>query len=493
MEKTRDKIVLSDKEEPQVSLLVSCSDYNWTQLWCLGDAKPRRSFSTDKIGPGSLAVCRLFNQTHFVCKKDSKLEKPNDSVPGSFQFFSLYEESMQYKCSAPEGLKILRFTSSGRYLIGGDASGRIYVWETSTGLLLDVFDAHWRSLSDLCFETTETIFVSASDDGTIKSWSLLEITSLSRLSNKVKPEPLCIYRGHTMPVSGIGCGSGPVEDLLVSCSLDCTVRVWSLVTGEMLQLYSLPCPLTCLAFNIEDAVIFIGSNDGRIFQLKTVSTLAKHLEPVTLLHSYHQDRVTCLRWIPFQHILISASEDKNICLFQLPKGELLQMYNKCLGKVSNIEVLYDDCLTDRMQEEKKRRKWNISLRRVPLLLESKSEQKALQTCYEPTVHSVRGLWDHDEGHCSYESMSEKFLDVVNGLVAGQLDDAYYVQELLNTYHTSHEWKNEETASILTREETMLPSKEQFIVDYKEEYDKAMKALEEIRKEWALRWFADSAK
>ncbi|GJQ15635.1 hypothetical protein GpartN1_g7426.t1 [Galdieria partita] len=371
-----------------LSLLITNSDNHWTQLWVPGEEKPRRLFSSQSVARGCLSLCRLYPGYHFTCKTSSI--NCVEASPCSFEFFSLDKETPEHKCSAPEGLVIFKYSCSGRYLLGGDVFGRMYIWEVSSGVLLCVWDAHWRSLSDICFADDGVVFVTASEDGTLKSWSLLQVTRLSlcTVEDNRKLSPLSIFRGHTMPVTHICCGRYSLRDWIFSCSLDCTVRVWKLSSGEWLHTYSFVSPLTCLTMHHDEAILFVGTEDGQIYQIWIYLPLQNNTHcccPIQLReHSTH--RVTCLRWIPQYGqerlgLLLSASEDQNIYVYDYGKHEMIQMYNKMLGKVSNIEIVEQETSYPTTMIDTHR--WNIRLKRVALSLESASELKSIWACYEP--------------------------------------------------------------------------------------------------------------
>ncbi|GJD11270.1 protein root initiation defective 3 [Galdieria sulphuraria] len=310
-------------DEQQVSVLITHSDHRWTQLWVPGEEKPRRLFSIQSVAPGCLSLCRLHTGYHFTCKKDSVQSTQTATVeasPGSFEFFSLQKESSEFKCSAPEGLVVFKYSFTGRYLLGG-------IWV-----------AHWRALSDICFADDGIVFVTASEDGTLKSWSLLQLTQLSLYSihENRKPIPLATFRGHTMPVTNVCCEYG---NFLQPSYL------WVLVMERYIK-YRFTC-----------------------------------------LSKEHSTQVTCLRWIP-QHgerkgLLLSASEDQSIHVYDYTRHEMIQMYNKMLGKVSNMEIVEQASshFTTTMMMNIDR--WNIRLKRIPISSESTSELKSIWACYEP--------------------------------------------------------------------------------------------------------------
>jgi len=357
-----------------------------TQLWVPGEEKPRRIFSVSSVAPGCISLCRFHPGYHFTtCHKRSSTLV--EASPCSFEFFSLDLEKSQYKCSAPEGLQVLEYSPSGRYLLGGDVFGRMYIWEVSTGVLLSVWDAHWKSISDICFHQDGVVFLSASEDGTLKSWSLISVTDLSSSFAK-KVSPLSTFRGHTMAVTSVCCGRNVLRDWIFSCSLDGTVRVWKLDSGEWLHTYSLTYPLVCLTMHPHEAVLFTGSREGTVYQIFIYLPLERSFHsPIVSL--WHQDStVNCLCWVPFfsassgtssssrKGLLTSASADGTIYVYDYSKGERIQTYCKMLGDVSNL--LFVPLDEHRLQHISNATsigrptciRWNVHLKRVPIALDT---------------------------------------------------------------------------------------------------------------------------
>ncbi|CAM9903263.1 unnamed protein product, partial [Ectocarpus fasciculatus] len=66
-------------------------------------------------------------------------------------FWAWGTEQPRLKCHAPEKLGPLAVSGDGWLCAGGGVSGRVYLWEVSSGTLLRAWDAHYKAVSALAF------------------------------------------------------------------------------------------------------------------------------------------------------------------------------------------------------------------------------------------------------------------------------------------------------------------------------------------------------
>lgn len=62
----------------------------------------------------------------------------------ALHFWAWGTEQPRLKCHAPEKLGPLAVSCDGSLCAGGGISGRVYVWEVSSGTLLRTWDAHYK-------------------------------------------------------------------------------------------------------------------------------------------------------------------------------------------------------------------------------------------------------------------------------------------------------------------------------------------------------------
>lgn len=83
---------------------------------------------------------------------------------------------MEVKNFPVESITALTSNSEGTYIVGGGASGDIFIWEVATGKLLKKWHAHYVSVTCLVFSGDHSLLVSGSQDGSVRVWSLIRLS-----------------------------------------------------------------------------------------------------------------------------------------------------------------------------------------------------------------------------------------------------------------------------------------------------------------------------
>jgi len=119
----------------------------------------------------------------------------------------------------------------GRWCVGGNEKGTIYLWDFTTGeLVLMDADAHYQRIGQVKFSMDGSHFVSSSGDGMVKLWSLsswysliysLFLTFLDSLVRTKVHGPVFTANIHSAAVTGIHLGFGVGKNFrILSGSLD---------------------------------------------------------------------------------------------------------------------------------------------------------------------------------------------------------------------------------------------------------------------------------
>ncbi|GAA5798950.1 hypothetical protein HPULCUR_004359 [Helicostylum pulchrum] len=93
---------------------------------------------------------------------------------------------------------------------------------------------HLDSVRTVCFHPNEMIAASGSDDGTVKVWNLQRTTgkdgSAIKKGSLEEADPSITFRGHTNVVTAVAISAK--QNRIYSASLDSTIRVWNLPSGD---------------------------------------------------------------------------------------------------------------------------------------------------------------------------------------------------------------------------------------------------------------------
>ncbi|OWB79584.1 hypothetical protein B5S32_g3812 [[Candida] boidinii] len=166
-------------------------------------------------------------------------------------------------------------------LIGGGKSGRIYVWNLNSGLLLNVQEAHYQSVS--CIKYSDNFLISSGFDSRIVVWKILDLINLQSFRdndsngggiNNVKP--YTIFSDHKLPVTDLFVSKGLVTDIkLYSTSQDSTVRCYNLYSKQLLTTFVCPYPVSSITCDPAYRSLYVGFNNGKIRQIPLFAPVSK--------------------------------------------------------------------------------------------------------------------------------------------------------------------------------------------------------------------------
>jgi len=169
-------------------------------------------------------------------------------------------------------------------------------------------------------------------DGVIKTWDVF----------KDAKKPLNMLGGHTAGVTDV------IEfgkDKIITVSKDKTIRKWNVSTGKELFCYQTDQPLNCIK-KIDDNLIAVGGTDKSvyIFDFSRDSVNEEELEQIQKARmEEHKDEITSLE-LTKDKVLISASTDKTICLWDLKNYKLIKKLEGHTDGVQCLKILKDDTL-----------------------------------------------------------------------------------------------------------------------------------------------------
>jgi WD40 repeat protein len=139
-------------------------------------------------------------------------------------------------------------------LYTGSWDGIVRLWSISTWECTHFFEGHTGPVLSICLDVKDAdakpnFIYSASQDGRVKRWSLIDYVELNT------------YSGHVLGVSTVDCSS----TFLASGSFDSTIRLYDLnVTEPLHVLYGHEDSVTCVKFSVNGLNLYSSSDDFTI-------------------------------------------------------------------------------------------------------------------------------------------------------------------------------------------------------------------------------------
>ncbi|WIA41254.1 hypothetical protein OEZ86_004862 [Tetradesmus obliquus] len=285
----------------QQAVLLACSTESNITAWDLATATQLTQYKGNASGRGR--VTRL-GSDYLAAAQNSK-----DAI----HFWTWHKDQVLQRCFTQEPLTALAASPNGAYLVGGGASGTLYCWEAFSGRLLRSWPAHYKAVSCLAFSDSGGLLVSAGEDTLVAAWLLAEVLDEKRdgpaaaaaAVGMARVEPLHTWSEHTLPVTCIYLGCGEGSALLATASLDRSVKLWSLTTGQLLRTITLPAGVTDAAAAAAAAAGVVGG-------------------PGSCCYEGHSKAISSLEITPDGEQLVSGSEDGTARIWDLRSRQCLR-------------------------------------------------------------------------------------------------------------------------------------------------------------------------
>nr|XP_012416132.1 PREDICTED: WD repeat-containing protein 18 isoform X1 [Odobenus rosmarus divergens] len=173
------------------------------------------------------------------------------------------KDQLQQKIMCPGPVTCLTTSPNGLYVLAGIAES-IYLWEVSTGSLLVILSRHYQDVSCLQFTGDSSHFLSGGKDCLVLVWSLC---SVLQVDPSRTPSPRHVWSRHTLPITDLHCGFGGPLARVATSSLDQTVKLWEVSSGELLLSVLFDVGIMAVTMDLAEHHLFCGGSDGAIFQV----------------------------------------------------------------------------------------------------------------------------------------------------------------------------------------------------------------------------------
>ncbi|PKI48028.1 protein ROOT INITIATION DEFECTIVE 3 [Punica granatum] len=276
---------------------------------------------------------------------------------GTIFYWSWDKPQVEVKSFPAEPIKPLTANSEGTYLLGGGASGEIYLWEVATGKLLKHWRAHLRAVTCMVLSDDDSILVSGAENGDVRVWSLYEIFE-DTLRQEAKHLYMYDFKEHTQRITDVVIGYGGYNAIFVTASEDRTCKVWSLSKGMLLRSIVFPSVINAIALDPGEHVFYAGSGDGEIYivalHAESRSSGAYGMHIIGAL-SVNSKAITSLAYSTEQNLLICGSEDGTVQACDT-QGHIVRTFKHTTAHVNNVAVVRKHQLIPQSQHSYKK-KW----------------------------------------------------------------------------------------------------------------------------------------
>lgn len=188
-----------------------------------------------------------------------------------------------------------------------------------------------RIASDLSY------FVTGGDDGFVLVWSLAQVTTPASTFSVVEGQssqfdPLWRIANSSSKITDIHLTEGGIRARFAVSSGQ-TVKVYELVSGQLLAVVSLDCQVECVVMERSEHSLFCGAANGHIYQCTLAHTSPAHSStaPVDLTSAHpdptftgHTAAVSCLSVSIDGHSLVSGSHDQSIKVWHVASGQCMR-------------------------------------------------------------------------------------------------------------------------------------------------------------------------
>ncbi|MFM2062804.1 MAG: hypothetical protein RLZZ507_2474 [Cyanobacteriota bacterium] len=188
----------------------------------------------------------------------------------------------------------------------GLGNGTVEIWDVLTGTKWASCLGHTSSVNSVAFSPDGSMVVSGSLDNTVRLWDAKTGEAIA--------QPIT---GHTGSVNSVA--FNPDGNTVVSGSKDKTVRLWDVNTGKAIgQLYSHAQPVTSVAFSPDGNTIVSGSWDNTVWlwDLNTEEAIAQTF-------SGHTKPILSVAFSPDGKTIVSGSWDNTVRLWDIETGEAI--------------------------------------------------------------------------------------------------------------------------------------------------------------------------
>ena len=277
-----------------------------------------------------------FNTTSKIvmCDITQNINNPEDSIlvlglqNGSFSIYSMNNFENKYTLKISDSkISSISINFSGKWIaFGSKYLNQLFVWEWKTETYIYKQQGHINDITIITYSPEGGQLASGSDDGKIKIFDLSSSNCL------------ITFNEHKEKITGLQYALNKYN-LLVSSSLDGTIRAYDLIKYKNFRIMTTPkqTKILCLSVDFSGEIVAAGSLDNYnifIWSIKTgdlIDILNGHTAPVS-----------CLKFSHINDILVSGSWDKTVKMWELYTKKGISETYEHNSKIVNVDLSPND-------------------------------------------------------------------------------------------------------------------------------------------------------
>ncbi|XP_021560939.1 WD repeat-containing protein 18 isoform X2 [Neomonachus schauinslandi] len=241
------------------------------------------------------------------------------------------KDQLQQKIMCPGPVTCLTTSPNGLYVLAGIAES-IYLWEVRGGLHGEPPGHPEPPLPGRV--------VPAVHGGQ----QPLPVGGVLQVDPARTPSPRHVWSRHTLPITDLHCGFGGPLARVATSSLDQTVKLWEVSSGELLLSVLFDVGIMAVTMDLAEHHLFCGGSDGAVFQVDLCTwpgQREKSFQPERdsgKVFRGHRNQVTCLSVSADGSVLLSGSHDETVRLWDVQSKQCIRTVT-LKGPVTNASIM----------------------------------------------------------------------------------------------------------------------------------------------------------